>query len=630
MTFQPRRTPAIDSKVSVMSDVPLPLLTPPWIDYVIQQYEGKPYFADFELYGSVSDAMKKHADAEPREQKAANAERSAFGFHPHEPGANCPWGTYFGPAVVIGEHCGPDIKWVDAEVIAYWQSRTTAARHPLMRARYADLVWDLWKAVGGQRPHVEVARTAIDGYISASQLAETEHFMEVSKQLARALQLALAIGDKKRVEAARDAMFAFFGRVDGPYGWMILWNTLDRFSKLVPTPVQWECLTAGLERQIQHVDSLPEGVQPAGTTEMAGRLAQYYRKNNRENDARRVILAAGRAVERQAAGVNAMLAHAWLDHVYVLYTTYGLREDAQRVLLTSREKATEAQANMPTMSIAFTIDKEEFEKYLDDATAGNLDETLARIAAHHLPDLAQVRARVEEQKRAHPLISMVSTTKLSEGQAVARTGPAGSDPEGALVAALAQDIVVISPFLTGAFDRTREKHGLTSEMLVSFLHRSPIFQSEFRDLMSQGVDAYMAGDHVKAISVLVPQIENALRRYLQLLGQPPNKDWRGDATTKLEKNLNDILEREQVIKDALGEGVHLYLLTFLADPRGHNLRNRLGHGLMTAADFRREISDRVLHILLVLALGTPLETGETPNVQSQTPALPFPPETAEE
>lgn len=46
----------------------------------------------------------------------------------------------------------------------------------------------------------------------------------------------------------------------------------------------------------------------------------------------------------------------------------------------------------------------------------------------------------------------------------------------------------------------------------------------------------------------------------------------------------------------------LYLLTFLADPRGYNLRNRLSHGLMRHEQFRRQNADRVIHVLLLLSL----------------------------
>jgi hypothetical protein len=91
-----------------------------------------------------------------------------------------------------------------------------------------------------------------------------------------------------------------------------------------------------------------------------------------------------------------------------------------------------------------------------------------------------------------------------------------------------------------------------------------------------------------------------MRRLLEMLGEAPNKPRRGDLKEKTEKTLNDILD-DKTVKAYLGEDVVLYLSTFLADPRGRNLRNRMAHGLMSAAEFHRGASDRVLHILLLLS-----------------------------
>jgi lysyl-tRNA synthetase class 1 len=38
----------------------------------------------------------------------------------------------------------------------------------MMRARYADLVWDLKRAITQQKPNPEFARIAIDSYIEAA------------------------------------------------------------------------------------------------------------------------------------------------------------------------------------------------------------------------------------------------------------------------------------------------------------------------------------------------------------------------------------------------------------------------------------------------------------------------------
>ncbi len=67
-----------------------------------------------------------------------------------------------------------------------------------------------------------------------------------------------------------------------------------------------------------------------------------------------------------------------------------------------------------------------------------------------------------------------------------------------------------------------------------------------------------------------------------------------------EKTLTDILEFEPVIKERFGEEAHLYMVAFLADSRGMNIRNRMCHGLMAEEDMNRWVSDRVLHTMLML------------------------------
>lgn len=122
----------------------------------------------------------------------------------------------------------------------------------------------------------------------------------------------------------------------------------------------------------------------------------------------------------------------------------------------------------------------------------------------------------------------------------------------------------------------------------------------------------MSGDHVKAIHVLIPQIEYTLRRLLFLLGQPPNKAMRSAKGVLQEKTLTDLLI-EPEIRRVLGEDCLWYLSVLLADPRGPNLRNRVCHGLASSSQFARPWSDCIIHVLLVLAMLRPVSTAAGQN-----------------
>src|SRR5207244_5816543 len=124
----------------------------------------------------------------------------AFRFYPQHAGDVSGWKTYFGPAFVMGDFRNPDIAWLDPAIVKYWETRMTTAKHPLLRARYADLVWDLSKAACGLKPPIDAARLAIDGYVAASALADADSAMAASDRLQRGLRIAVSVGDQTRAE----------------------------------------------------------------------------------------------------------------------------------------------------------------------------------------------------------------------------------------------------------------------------------------------------------------------------------------------------------------------------------------------------------------------------------------------
>jgi hypothetical protein len=61
------------------------------------------------------------------------------------------------------------------------------------------------------------------------------------------------------------------------------------------------------------------------------------------------------------------------------------------------------------------------------------------------------------------------------------------------------------------------------------------------------------------------------------------------------KSLNDVFGDANV-KAVLGEDTVLYLQTFLNDPRGQNLRNRISHGLTEKRYLSKAVADRVFPV----------------------------------
>ena len=63
----------------------------------------------------------------------------------------------------------PDIESLDHETLEHWRGRAKTAKNPMMRARYADLVWDFGKLLGDAKRDYQCALIAIESYLEAAQ-----------------------------------------------------------------------------------------------------------------------------------------------------------------------------------------------------------------------------------------------------------------------------------------------------------------------------------------------------------------------------------------------------------------------------------------------------------------------------
>lgn len=583
-----------------MSTVASELVTPGWVAAVLDQFENAQFFDESDVAGHIFAAAEKVESPAPEEKKAGDAESWAFCFLLHPNGVGPDAKTHFGPIVVTGEFCNPNIAWIDAAVLRYWGLRMSEVRHPLLRARYADLVWDLSKPAGNLKPPIEAARIAVDGYVAASRLAVDASLIPAMERLQRALRIAIGTGDIPRAEQVRDAMVVLADRVKETWGWVTLFDTFEEQTKVKLTAAQQDALIAALEARVTDVADNQEGVEPLAAFTVAARLVRHYQRHDHQPEADRVVRASGQAVERRAARADHTLGYLWLDQVYQYYSINGLDEDAERVQLEARRRGELARHEATQTVEEVEPPPEQVEEFLNDVTDGGMDNAINTIVGQFLPRPEEIRELLNKLRRKHPLGTMWPITKMSEGQMVARIGPVDSDPDGALISGVADYIRGNKRLLEKAFNRLRSRYSVTADHLMEFIYRSPLFTERFRGVITQGVKAYFVGDHPKAISLLVPQIENALRFMLPLVGRPPNKPRRGDQPGMTEKTLTDILGYEPVVKQVLGEAPHIYMVAFLADARGFNIRNRMSHGLMVEEDFNRWISDRVLHTVLLL------------------------------
>jgi hypothetical protein len=563
---------------------------------------------DLQIAGEIAEVRATLESPSRDEQSGGWAELAAFQFRPLQGDDLSPWNTYFGPHGGAKRQDGsqfyfPDIAEADIEILDYWKQRALDVKHPVLRARYADLVWDFSPYFKAKRD-VTHAKMAIDAYLAAVDRRLFVRPPEAVTYLTRALSIALSISDADRQNTSVAAMMRFFKTESKPnhHGtWSFIFDDLLQNKRLTVSEDQEAQIILGLEDILRRTSTLKTAdFSPFDAQAAAERLAAYYHKHGKHDDMSRVVRIYGEAFEALSADASSLLATGWLAPVLDAYRNMGMDEDAKRVQLKLAEKAATLGSEMKTISVPLEISPTELAQYLETLTDGTADECLTRVAFEFIPKAGPVRDLLQKMAERTPLWAMISIEKSDDGFTVAKAGSVADDPAGRLLLQLAQYLEGTAFVLSQTLERGISRHSLGADAISTYIYRSPVFCAERKSLIDSGLAAHFAGDYVKAIHVLVPQIEGACRVLLGLLGEPKTRVKGQNKGVLHQKNLNEIFD-EAAVQAALREDVLLYFKTFLTEPIGLNLRNRLCHGLMSTLEFTRPLSDRVLHVLLVLA-----------------------------
>ncbi|MHB1158192.1 MAG: DUF4209 domain-containing protein [Phycisphaerales bacterium] len=240
--------------------------------------------------------------------------------------------------------------------------------------------------------------------------------------------------------------------------------------------------------------------------------------------------------------------------------------------------------------------------FCEGITEGGFEAAVSRIVRKFIPNSEHLRKEMHKQAGEHPLMSMIQVT-ISDEFIRARAGGVQDDESGRLVMHMHQHLAFESVFLRLALERLVSRYNLTAEGLVDLLFRSELFPAKRKPLFVLAVTHYLAGDHTSCAPLLVPQIENLLRQLLRSIGGV-TVSLDNETHIYREKDLGIILRdslMEAFWKQATQLDIALYLRVILVDHRALNARNRICHGLCDADWFTSQITDRLIHILLLLS-----------------------------
>ena len=527
-----------------------------------------------------------------------------------------PWDSYFGPLASWVTDAGdevysPDARGMDREIIEYWMARSEQTPHPVFRSRYADLALEIGRIWNRHHPDEvqfvfprDLSQRAIDAYLMAVEngLAESDH--QAWTFLNRALDLAMFVKDRERTERAKLAAFVYCRtqrKGDRTGYWWSIDNMLWDRKGMVLTDSERLELIGWLQNALDiHADmNDPKHFDPHQAKDAADRLCRWYKKLGDPEQAVSFIKKAGDAFEKMAEKSNALTAIAWLEGLSRRYRQERLLEDVARVDAAIKARSEEAEQSMVSHEVSLEITKEEMDQWLDELLADSLQHSLGRIAVNLMHSEEYLRGLIDESAanapfQAHMPISIMGPNGFTR----ATIGSVKDDMPGRVMNMAATLIGHSAPWLHVALDRTKEKWQLDADNLYRWLTQSPLFPADTQELLRDGINAWFAEDYIKAIYLLVPQAESALREWLVLMGESPMRPERDSGGFEV-IGMGAVLHTGS-FRARVPSTLRLHLRAFYTDAKGLNMRNRVAHGLAGPEILNRGTANWVIHSLLAI------------------------------
>ena len=584
------------------------LVIPPSIEEVIAKFDkSETAFDEHAVRQEVVAARGDLVNPTDAESLGAWSEVLAFALSSNSQNSS-PWKTYFCPmaSCTLGDGSpfySPDITGTPAEVIQHWIGRAQNSKHPVLKARYADLAWDMSRAIANVNPNRDMARIAIDGYLASLTSSLQPDIHKEFEAAIRALDLAQMLRDTERIDAARKALLQLHRKtVEKAQG--LWWNAYDRLiddKNAGITPLEKDELVADLEALAVRFSDVSDSklFDPHAAQSAAERLISHYNKLSRRDEVARLNQVVGRSFEHAASLADSMLASAFLQTSVTAYRAARLPNESKRARVAMEEKISASQAQMQAFTFENTITKDDMEQFLATIVVKDIGSTFVRIASEFVPGRDKLEAEVAKLTESFPLMAMITQTFMAEKHLAATVGSVKDDPFGRVIQQASRSMSLNDIWLMNALDRAIEVHDLTPHHFVSWAARTGLFSD--LALLMEGVVAWFQHDFVKTIHVLIPQIETGLRAIVEKLGKPTTKAHPKIPGTSVAIGMGDILYTKEVT-DALGPDITLHLLTLYADPRGFNLRNDMAHGLMSAEQMNGNVAAKQIHTLLVLGI----------------------------
>lgn len=524
-----------------------------------------------------------------------------------------PWQSCFRPMSVATSPDGtsvanPPMTTATGDHVAHWIARARSAKHPVMKARYADVAWELGRLITGAKKDLSIAHLAFAAYIDSTRDGAGD-LLDRFQHGGRALDLAAQTGDQARLAQARSTLMDLHRshkEDDTGIWWCRTYDHFVRQKKAGATADELRELVQDMEVALARNAARggPSTPDLAVAEAVAKRLLDHFTRSNRRDDFKRIQHTMGQAYEAHALQGDAAFAAAWLQNSVKAYQDAGMGEEAARVRVLMEAKIAESHSLMARFETRQHMSEPDYQAFINLILDDSSWVTLANIVNRFLPSFEHVQTSMQDLARHAPLMARISHTIMAPNHVAGRIGSIDDDLPGRTLAHHVQVLQIEEQFLKWAMDAAFKSHAYEVAHFVNISNKTGLFDAGGTELLADGFAAWLAGDYRKAVHILIPQIECALRGMVGAMGKPVTKPYKPVPGVSVAIGMGDILYEPDII-EGLGErgkDLQLHLQALYADPRGYNLRNQCAHGLLNPQAMHEGTVLWMVHTLMTLGI----------------------------
>lgn len=551
----------------------------------------------------ISMKIKDSSNSETDDFKFIS-EVIAFDLRPHKEGSN--WGTYYGHLCTFKDENGslseyPRREDIDSEKLDYWLSRLKVTQNPIMKSRYADLVWEFSETVG-KKKDFKMAQAVIDNNITiVKERLYNNEFSALSK-LERGLYLALKLSDKVRIKTIKELILEFEDAIaedEKPGTWSFSFDLLLK-NRIDLTAAERSKIISDLEERVKRLRS-NANPEPWSVETAAIRLAGYYKKSGNSTKVSKILNELKEECKKYGETVTPMQYQSWLDKLHAYFMQFQPKEEVSEIRREIYENGLKIRENLIPISQSMTFQDEELDKITNTFLSDNIYIDLLKLSYEFVPKEERVIEQIKALAKNAPLLSLMTKTVVDDhGRKVAEIGNTEDDLEGNIIQQISSNINIQAIFLDKTIKKIIEHHDLNCEKLLSILMESPVFLEERRELLEKSLQLYFNEDYISFCHIVIPQIESAFRTLLSLCERPILKTSENRKGHEF-KVLGDLL-RDPIIEDVYDLNYKKYFQVLLNNQAGLNLRNHICHGISNVATFNQYTANLLLHVLISLSL----------------------------